>query len=59
MAQVFDLANELLRSDSETRRRNLRFRTYKIIPLSPLAGLLQFVNNAQTILDILGPLHQQ
>jgi ataxia telangiectasia mutated family protein len=45
MEQVFDLVNAVLRSDRETERRNLSVRSYKVIPLAPQAGVLEFVGN--------------
>lgn len=45
MEQVFDLVNIVLRRDRETRKRNLRIRGYKVIPLATQAGLLEFVEN--------------
>ncbi len=45
MEQVFDLVNAVLCRDRETRRRNLSIRGYKVIPLAPQAGVLEFVGN--------------
>jgi len=45
MEQVFDLVNAVLYRDRETRRRNLSIRGYKVIPLAPQAGVLEFVGN--------------
>jgi ataxia telangiectasia mutated family protein len=45
MEQVFDLVNVVLCRDRETRRRNLSIRGYKVIPLAPQAGVLEFVGN--------------
>ncbi len=45
MEQVFDLVNTVLRRDRETERRNLSIRDYKVIPLAPQAGVLEFVGN--------------
>ncbi|KIP03419.1 hypothetical protein PHLGIDRAFT_77596 [Phlebiopsis gigantea 11061_1 CR5-6] len=45
MEQVFDLVNVVLRRDRETIRRNLRMRGYKVIPLAPQAGVIEFVGN--------------
>ena len=43
MEQVFDLVNYLLDRDRQTRKRRLCIRTYKVLPLAPQAGLLEFV----------------
>jgi serine-protein kinase ATM len=45
MEQVFELVNVVLRRDRETRRRSLGIRGYKVIPLAPQAGVLEFVGN--------------
>jgi len=37
--------NSLLEEKSETRKRRLKIRTYKVIPLTPVAGLLEWVEN--------------
>lgn len=47
MEQVFDLVNHVLQHDAETKRRLLRVRTYKVIPLTYRSGVLDFVS--QTI----------
>jgi ataxia telangiectasia mutated family protein len=49
MEQVFDLVNVVLSRDRETRRRNLSIRGYKVIPLAPQAGVLEFVGNTLTL----------
>jgi ataxia telangiectasia mutated family protein len=49
MEQVFDLVNAVLRRDRETEKRNLSIRGYKVIPLSPQAGVLEFVGNTLPI----------
>ncbi|KAG5638353.1 hypothetical protein H0H81_000486 [Sphagnurus paluster] len=45
MEQVFDLVNGILRRDRDTRRRQLNVRDYKVIPLAPQAGIIEFVGN--------------
>ena len=47
MQQMFQMINILLKENSETRKRNLQIRTYKVIPMTPSAGLLEWVE--QTI----------
>ena len=42
MEQVFAVANSLLRNNIETRRRALWIRTYKVIPMTPCVGMLQW-----------------
>ena len=45
MEQVFQVCNVVLSKDHETKRRDLSIRTYKVVPLAPQAGLLEFVGN--------------
>ncbi|KAJ7577089.1 hypothetical protein C8J56DRAFT_972300 [Mycena floridula] len=44
MEQVFDLCNMLFKRNRETSRRKLLVRDYKVIPLAPLAGVIEFVD---------------
>jgi serine/threonine-protein kinase ATR len=44
--QEFDtLINRLLRQSDEARRRDLRVRTYAVVPLSETTGVLEWVSN--------------
>ncbi|DBA02805.1 TPA: hypothetical protein N0F65_006595 [Lagenidium giganteum] len=43
--QVFDTVNHFLAEDQNTRKRKLRLLTYKVVPLSPIAGVLEWVDN--------------
>lgn len=43
MQQVFELVNTLLNSSAEARERALHVRTYRIVPLSSQAGLIEWV----------------
>lgn len=43
MEQVFTLVNIILNRERETRKRRLQVRGYKVIPLDPQSGLLEFV----------------
>lgn len=43
--QLFGLVNTLLKQCPSTNERRLRIRTYKVIPFSPEAGLLEWVDN--------------
>jgi hypothetical protein len=49
MEQVFEFVNATLMSDDQTRSRRLLIRTYKIVPLSPQTGVLQFVDNTRSL----------
>lgn len=57
MEQVFDLVNKVLNSDRETKRRDLKVRRYKVIPLAAQAGLLEFVNNTTPLQEWLFGAH--
>ncbi|PFH50273.1 hypothetical protein AMATHDRAFT_41011 [Amanita thiersii Skay4041] len=57
MEQVFDLVNNVLRHDRETRRRNLKIRGYKVVPLSSHAGILEFVTNTSPLREFLSIAH--
>ncbi|ONH68729.1 Serine/threonine-protein kinase TEL1 [Cyberlindnera fabianii] len=58
MEQVFEKVNLILKNQRETRKRNLRIRTYKVVPLGPQAGIIEFVANSVALCDILKPLHK-
>lgn len=49
MEQVFDLCNRILRRDKTTSKRTLRVRPYVVLPLSPQAGVLEFVHNTSPL----------
>ena len=57
MEQVFDLVNGLLNRDRETRRRELRVKDYKVVPLGDQAGVIEFVINTQPFRDWLRSAH--
>ncbi|XP_011642127.1 serine-protein kinase ATM isoform X1 [Pogonomyrmex barbatus] len=49
MQQVFTVMNTLLRTCKETQRRNLRIRTYKVVPLTQRSGVLEWCDNTMPI----------
>lgn len=53
MQQVFTVMNTLLRTCKETKRRNLRIRTYKVVPLTQRSGVLEWCDNTVPITTIL------
>jgi Phosphatidylinositol 3- and 4-kinase/FATC domain len=53
MQQLFAILNELLTSSPASSCRNLIVRTYRVVPLSPFAGFLQFVRDSQALRDYL------
>ncbi|XP_051142572.1 serine/threonine-protein kinase ATM isoform X2 [Andrographis paniculata] len=44
MEQFFGLVNTFLQNNRDTWRRRLRIRTYKVVPFTPCAGVLEWVN---------------
>ncbi|KAM3381087.1 serine/threonine-protein kinase ATM isoform X3 [Capsicum galapagoense] len=44
MEQFFGLVNTFLQNHRDTRKRKLRIRTYKVVPFTPSAGVLEWVN---------------
>ncbi len=59
MEQVFDQVSSLLHSQQSTRQRNLRIRTYKVLPLTATSGIIEFVSNTIPLHDYLMPAHQR
>lgn len=53
MEQMFMIVNKLLQRDAQAAERNLLIRTYRIIPLSPFSGIMQFVDNTEQLKDVL------
>lgn len=45
MQQVFSQVDHLFKRNRETRKRNLKIRTYKVVPLATNAGVLEWVQN--------------
>jgi serine/threonine-protein kinase ATR len=48
------LCNKMLENDAEARKRNLRLRTYAIVPLSRNTGLIEWIQNTNTLKNIVG-----
>ena len=59
MEQVFDQVSNLMKSQRATRQRNLGIRTYKVLPLTATAGMMEFVANTTPLHDYLLPAHQR
>jgi ataxia telangiectasia mutated family protein len=57
MEQVFTQVSNLLRSHRDTRQRHLGIRTYKVLPLTAAAGIIEFVSNTIPLHDYLMPAH--
>ena len=59
MEQVFEQVSNLLRDHRETRRRKLGIRTYRVLPLTYNAGVIEFVKDTIPLHDYLLPAHQR
>ncbi|PPQ98246.1 hypothetical protein CVT26_003417 [Gymnopilus dilepis] len=59
MEQVFELVNSVLKQDRETRRRELRIRDYKVVPLASQAGVIEFVGNTSPLKEWLHSAHSR
>ena len=59
MEQVFAQVSSLLQTHRATRQRNLSIRTYKVLPLTATAGIIEFVSNTIPLHDYLMPAHQR
>jgi ataxia telangiectasia mutated family protein len=59
MEQVFEQVNELLKTNRATRQRNLNIRTYKVLPLTSVAGIIEFVANTIPLHEYLMPAHER
>ena len=51
--QVFDTVNSMLRRNPAARLRGLRLATYKVVPLSPQSGVLEWVDNTAAFAEFL------
>lgn len=59
MEQVFGQVNMFFMKNSETRARKLKVRTYKVIPLGPNGGIIEFVKDTISFMDYLQPAHKR
>ena len=59
MEQVFEQVSSLLKDNQATRQRNLGIRTYKVLPLTSNAGIIEFVPHTIPLHDYLLPAHQR
>ncbi|BFZ64289.1 Serine/threonine-protein kinase tel1 [Saitoella coloradoensis] len=58
MEQVFQQVDALLQKNQNTRLRNLRIRTYKVLPLTENSGILEWVQQTIPINEYLIPAHE-
>jgi FKBP12-rapamycin complex-associated protein len=47
--QLFSLVNDLLAVDADSFRRRLHIQRYPVVPLAPNAGLLGWMQGAETL----------
>lgn len=47
--QLFGLVNTLLANDRETAKKDVQIRGYSVIPLAPNSGLIQWLQNCDTL----------
>jgi ataxia telangiectasia mutated family protein len=59
MEQVFEEVSKMLSNHKATRQRDLKVRTYKVIPLAKTSGVIEFVPNSMPINDFLRPAHKK
>ncbi|KAK4687247.1 serine-protein kinase ATM, partial [Tremellales sp. Uapishka_1] len=59
MEQVFAMTNDLLMRDRKASARELRFRTYVVVPLAQKSGIIEFVTNTLPIGDYLKAAHKR
>ena len=59
MEQVFEQVSSLLKNHRVTQERKLQIRTYKVLPLSADAGIIEFVRNTIPLFSFLMPAHER
>lgn len=59
MQQVFHFMNVLLKTKKSSCKRNLSIRTYKIVPLTQMSGILEFCDNTNTLGNYLVTAHER
>lgn len=57
MEQVFEQVSELLQKSRLTRQRDLKIRTYKVVPLTTTSGIIEFVPDTIPLHEWLIPAH--
>ncbi|TPX33900.1 hypothetical protein SmJEL517_g03296 [Synchytrium microbalum] len=58
LCEFNSVINKLLKKDPEARKRNLRIRTYAVMPLNEECGLIEWVEGTTTIRHILQRLYK-
>jgi ataxia telangiectasia mutated family protein len=59
MEQVFEQVSNLLQDHRATRQRQLGIRTYKVLPLTQNAGIIEFVKDTIPLHEYSLPAHQR
>ncbi|KAJ2984709.1 hypothetical protein NUW58_g5918 [Xylaria curta] len=59
MEQVFSAVSSVLKLHRATRQRDIGIRTYKVLPLTSVSGLIEFVPNTIPLHDYLMPAHER
>ena len=59
MEQVFEQVSSLLKNHRVTQERKLQIRTYKVLPLSADAGIIEFVRDTIPLFNYLMPAHEK
>ncbi|RKF73426.1 Serine/threonine-protein kinase TEL1 [Golovinomyces cichoracearum] len=59
MEQVFEQVNELLNTNRSTQQRRLKIRTYKVLPLTNVAGIIEFVPDTMPLHEYIIPAHER
>jgi len=57
MQQIFQEMDGVMRRNRETRQRNLRIRTYRVVPLKPKTGVIEWVLETIPLLEFLDCTH--
>ncbi|KAI5963104.1 TEL1 [Candida pseudojiufengensis] len=57
MEQVFVKVQHIFAKDKECNKRSLSIRTYNAIPLGPTSGIIEFVPNSTSLIDVIRPYH--
>lgn len=53
MQQFFGLVDTLLKGSSDSKQRRLGYRTYRVVPCSPLVGVLEWVEGTTPLTEYL------
>jgi ataxia telangiectasia mutated family protein len=57
MEHMFGQVNSFFQRHKGTRQRNLKVRTYNVQPLGPACGIIEFVSNTKSLMEILSSVH--